>query len=255
MDGYSGGNSVQQDKVRQVIKEWEVYANVSFVFDNSPDSKAILRIAFLRRTGSWSYLGRDVELPKYSGKATMNLGWIDDTSEEISSSDKGTILHEFGHTLGLLHEHQSPIRGGKLTLREKPVIDFYTNKMHWTEDRVRKNILSVYNKNQVSNYSKVDLKSIMMYFMPDTMNEEKIEIDPNNELSDTDKAYITINYPREHPHENGWTIEHALEVAGVSDADSKTLVGICRASPNGWVELRKRFCELTDKLTYTSSRS
>ena len=32
----------------------------------------------------------------------MNLGFI----------DRGTILHEFGHALGLIHEHQSPASGG-----------------------------------------------------------------------------------------------------------------------------------------------
>ena len=32
----------------------------------------------------------------------MNLGFV----------DRGTVLHEFGHSLGLIHEHQSPFKGG-----------------------------------------------------------------------------------------------------------------------------------------------
>jgi hypothetical protein len=36
-------------------------------------------------------------------KATMNLGWITDY-EGISDDERGVILHEFGHCLGLLHE-------------------------------------------------------------------------------------------------------------------------------------------------------
>ena len=59
----------------------------------------------------------------------MNLAWIRDT-EDISDDDKGTILHEFGHTLGqgtgahvlgqvcLGHEHQSHGFGGTITLKE-----------------------------------------------------------------------------------------------------------------------------------------
>ena len=32
----------------------------------------------------------------------MNLGFV----------DRPTVLHEFGHALGLIHEHQSPFKGG-----------------------------------------------------------------------------------------------------------------------------------------------
>lgn len=32
----------------------------------------------------------------------MNLGFV----------DRSTVLHEFGHSLGLIHEHQSPFKGG-----------------------------------------------------------------------------------------------------------------------------------------------
>ncbi len=51
--------------------------------------------------GSWSYLGTDAtSIPLES--FTMNLGFV----------DRPTILHEFGHSLGLIHEHQSPFEGG-----------------------------------------------------------------------------------------------------------------------------------------------
>ena len=36
----------------------------------------------------------------------MNLGWVG-TDPEITDIDMGVILHEFGHALGLVHEHQS----------------------------------------------------------------------------------------------------------------------------------------------------
>jgi hypothetical protein len=38
-----------------------------------------------------------------TSEATMNLGWIADTNV-ISDDERGVVLHEFGHVLGLLHE-------------------------------------------------------------------------------------------------------------------------------------------------------
>jgi len=49
----------------------------------------------------------------------MNLGWISGESDVISDEERGVILHEFGHTLGLLHEHQSPLSGDKIILKEE----------------------------------------------------------------------------------------------------------------------------------------
>ena len=50
-------------------------------------------------SGSWSYDGNEVSL--------INA----------NESEKSVILHEFGHTLGLMHEHQS-VRGGTVTSKE-----------------------------------------------------------------------------------------------------------------------------------------
>ena len=77
----------------------------------------MIRITFAADKGSWSYVGQE-SLSRPAGSATMNLGWIDDKSVALSNADKGTILHEFGHALGLVHEHQSPARAGTLTLDE-----------------------------------------------------------------------------------------------------------------------------------------
>jgi len=99
--------------VKLVIKEWEKYANVSFDYIDAQD--AIIRITFNSDDGSWSLLGRNIGTAK-PPDPTMNLGWIDDT-EDISKVDRGVILHEFGHALGLGHEYQSPSRGGALTLK------------------------------------------------------------------------------------------------------------------------------------------
>ena len=42
-------------------------------------------------------------------QATMNLGW----------QDEGVVLHEFGHTLGFIHEHQNPEGGIQWESRQR----------------------------------------------------------------------------------------------------------------------------------------
>ena len=118
--------------------------------------------------------------------------------------------------------------------------------------------MSVYNARDVSNYSALDLKSIMMYvethlkqlftdcicryFMPAAMNEQNLEIKPNNVLSDIDKAFMTINYPypsTRSPADSIWTINHALDVAGV-DAETKAAI-LVQYGLSEWSEVRYLF--------------
>lgn len=44
-------------------------------------------------------------------------------------------------------------------------------------------------------------------------------VKPNNKLSQRDKAYVSINYPRGFDNKS-WTVEYALDVAGVDEGAS-----------------------------------
>ncbi|TCD66804.1 hypothetical protein EIP91_000940 [Steccherinum ochraceum] len=210
---YLGGNATQQRKVDSVAQEWSNYANLTF---RKVASGGQIRISFDATDGSWSWVGRET-LEVSPKKATMNFGWVRGTTSVLDNEEKGTILHEFGHALGLLHEHQSPARGGTLTLNEARVYEYYQITQGWTRERVKEQIIDVYDKDNISNYSELDLTSIMMYFMPKEMNKQNIEVKANVVLSDLDKAYIAINYPFQ-KKDPRWTLAHALEVAGVTGA-------------------------------------
>jgi len=127
---------------------------------------------------------------------------------------------------------------------------------NWTEEEVRRQILNVYNDNEVSSFSSIDLTSIMMYFMPKEMNVERIEIKPNNHLSELDKAYAYINYPFVNtPSPNKqWTIEHALDVAGVQ-GDSRERI-ISEFKEKDWKGVRTEFAmwSLSQKAQVISNR-
>jgi hypothetical protein len=62
--------------------------------------------------------------------------------------------------------------------------------------------------------------------MPAKLNEENIELYENNTLSELDKAYMTIMYPRASAHTNtpDWTFEHALDVVKMNPKTKATLI-------------------------------
>ena len=97
-------------------------------------------------------------------------------------------------------------------------------------------VLRKFDKTEFSHYSEMDFKSIMMYARSDCfvyycsntkarystvgeITEEGQDIPENQALSDRDKAYIVLNYPRSVPHEEApeWTVEYALQVVGVEN--------------------------------------
>ncbi|KAI0060344.1 hypothetical protein BV25DRAFT_1888300 [Artomyces pyxidatus] len=211
------GSEVQWAKVRQVVREWELYASVEFV-EAARAADSLIRIKFDGNDGSWSFVGRDCENAR-KNEPTMNLGWIDPQDKSIPPNERGVILHEFGHALGLLHEHQSPARGGGgAMLDERRTIMYYKeSQLGWDDAMIREQIINVYADKEVSNFSELDTTSIMHYPMPRQVTGLSYDIPYNSQLSQMDKAYMVINYPRAEPHPNAssWTLETALQKAGV----------------------------------------
>ena len=91
------------------MSEWTKYAGVAFSLVTATVSPApLIRITFDPSAGNWSALGSLAQnVP--AAQATMNLGWIFDSADE-HPFEKGVILHEFGHALGLVHEYSGEHR-------------------------------------------------------------------------------------------------------------------------------------------------
>lgn len=65
----------------------------------------------------------------------MNFGWFDDNTADYEVAR--TVYREFGHALGCVHEHQSPIQG--IRWDEQKVYEYDAREMGWDSDTVDRN--------------------------------------------------------------------------------------------------------------------
>lgn len=183
---FLGGTTQERNKVKRYAAEWLKHANLKFVYvaDHSPYSD--VRIAFDQMDGAWSYIGIVAQVINQE-KPTMNLGWI----------DPATVLHEFGHMLGLIHEHQNPkgaIRWNWEALRA----DLSVAPNFWSDEEIRSNITDHYLAQNIEG-TEVDGKSIMMYPIPPHWTLDGFTASDNKTLSDWDKQFIGWLYPFDTP--------------------------------------------------------
>jgi hypothetical protein len=172
---FLGGTARQKEMVQSIAPQWSNFANLTFAFGVTQD--AVIRIAFAPGDGAWSYLGTDcAEIPL--GQPTMNLGW----------QEPGVILHEFGHALGLIHEHQSPAGGMQWN---KPVVYAALGgpPNNWTQAMVDHNVFDTYD-GTLTQYTTLDPTSIMMYSFPTSWTLDGFTTHENEVLSPTDSAFI-----------------------------------------------------------------
>ena len=183
------GDQSLKDRVRAVAERWTAPGMANLTFKWVESGPAEIRIAFRQGDGSWSYLGtvcKDIPDPE----PTMNYGWL--TPESSDEELERVVLHEFGHALGLIHEHQNP--EGGIEWNESAVIaDLSGPPNRWDLATIRRNVLDHYPKNQVT-ASPVDNLSIMMYPIPKAWTLDGFSSVLNGDLSQADIDFIKLNY-------------------------------------------------------------
>lgn len=186
---FLGGDPALQDRVRKVALEWTNVANLTFDFvDNAPSD---IRIAFVQGNGSWSYIGtvcRNIAEPQ----PTMNYGWL--TPDSDDAEVRRVVLHEFGHAIGLIHEHQNP-KGGIHWNRAAVIKDLSGPPNNWSQATIENNMFKFYPLTDVIP-TDVDATSIMMYPIPESWTTDRFSAGLNGELSDDDRALVASVYPK-----------------------------------------------------------
>jgi serralysin len=183
------GDPEVQARVRDVAGQWTAPGMANLTFDFRRTNDTLIRISF-QYDGSWSVIGTTCRQVTDRREPTMNYGWLDRSSsdEELER----VVLHEFGHALGLIHEHQNPA-GGIHWDRQAVIRELSGPPNNWSLDVIEQNMFEPYSK-QETNYTRLDPDSIMMYPVPENWTTDGFSVGLNSGLSEQDRAFIRQQY-------------------------------------------------------------
>ena len=181
-----------KSKVTVIAKEWEAIANLSLDFVNN--GAAEIRISFAEKGFSWSTVGTDALIVPAS-QSTMNYGWLEPTTS--LREYQRVVRHEFGHALGMIHEHQNPAALGQIPWDKEKVYVYYAQQ-GWSRADVDFNIFEVYTEDS-TNHTSFDPTSIMEYAIPDALTVGSYAVGWNTTFSPTDIEFMRRQYPKDSP--------------------------------------------------------
>ena len=166
--------------------------------DCSPTSPSDIRVAF-KLGGNWSFVGTE-SLTYNRTSASLNIG--DAAMGSLADLDRaaleGVMLHEFGHALGLQHEHQSPEAHCNEEFDYPKIYQYAAAVWGWSKEKVDKNMkaLAAGPRWLTTPY---DPHSVMHYYFKDWMFKQGSAatcfVGHNQVLSATDKELIRRVYP------------------------------------------------------------
>lgn len=203
---YDGTDALAR-RVVQAARGWELPgSSVKFDFGDpvsprrcDPASGATVRISFNGK-GTWSLVGLE---SRFASQATMNFDQGRDWLAVAPRDFRRIVQHEFGHALGLYHEHQHPAVQCAAEIDWAKAMALYRGaKYNQTEEVIRQNFETL-----LTSYSAgaFDEKSIMLYDLPSSIFRAELFSGGNKpscyfetrtyEISGGDMAAILKYYP------------------------------------------------------------
>lgn len=183
------GTPELHNMVAKYANEWSLYANLDFKYYVSEKAlpnweKAHIKITF-KATGNNSAVGTD---SNYSSKHSMSLSNLSDQNY----INRYYVIHEFGHAIGLHHEHQNVNR--TFELNEAKAIEHCKQSFAMDAQQCRMHIFDFKSGKGITS-SKYDPTSIMHYGLHQDMLKYNVKIPSSYNFSLLDKIEIAKLYP------------------------------------------------------------
>ncbi len=173
--------------ILQCANMWGKRANVRF-FETWFDAQ--IRITRTPGGGYYSYLGNGaLQIP--GNENTMNLDSF--TVQTPWSEYLRVVCHEFGHALGLIHEHMRQELVAKLI--PEATIALYEQTQGWSELQIRQQVLTPQDESAIFFKTAPDPNSIMCYQIPGSITIDHQPIAGGTEIDDNDYNLIGFLYP------------------------------------------------------------
>lgn len=207
---FMGGTDAANARVAQIASMWTADASTSLKLDFGKPSKprrcdpsaqreSQIRVSY-DQPGYWSVLGQVSVVYLTQQEASLNLEGLGEASLEAFDNPevKSIILHEFGHALGLLHEHQSPASNCAQEFNWSHIVSYLSGPPNsWDEDTIKRNMATESAEDLMM--TDFDPKSVMLYSFPAEFyvnggNSTCYISHSNTEISATDRATVEYMY-------------------------------------------------------------
>ena len=203
LNGDSGANHILRLWVMAAAATWRQFANLSWDFQDGA-AAADVTVNFLPTAdagyGTYSSaLGTEAREFVSAGLPSVHLVFDPADPANDATELARVCLHEWGHVLGLIHEHERPDRPISFDLAATVAYYRELTGGTWTEAEIQQQVINPYT-GPLAGETAFDTKSIMMYPFPAGLatyaDGSPFQTGWNEHLTAHDKQLAAQLYPR-----------------------------------------------------------